>query len=78
LGNDRQRFNAPRESEKITVFSPVGRVLSAPVGITCQDIRAPYDRRSENPAENSPGGLLARASMPLQYFVDFKKPDGKY
>jgi hypothetical protein len=29
-------------------------------------------------AENIPGGLLARGSMPLQYFVDFKKPDGKY
>jgi hypothetical protein len=52
--------------------------ISAPVGITCQDFRAPYYRRSENPAENIPGGLLARASMPLQYFVDFKKPDGKY
>jgi hypothetical protein len=52
--------------------------INAPVGITCQDFRAPQDERSEDLAENIPGGLLARGSMPLQYFVDFKKPEGKH
>lgn len=33
---------------------------------------------SEGLAGNPPGGLLARGSMPLKYFVDFKKPAGKH
>jgi len=36
------------------------------------------ERGFEGLAENPPGGLLARGSMPLQYFVDFKKPEGKH
>jgi hypothetical protein len=72
LENDCQRFNALRESEKVTVFSPVEREKSAPVGITRQVFRAPQGRRCEDLAENPYKGLLARGSMPFQYFVDFK------
>ena len=36
------------------------------------------ERGFEVLAENSPGGLLARGSMHLEYFVDFKKPEGKH
>ncbi len=50
----------------------------APVGITHQDFKTPQGGRSEDLAENPPGGLLARGSMPLQYFVDPKKLEGKH
>jgi hypothetical protein len=33
----------------------------------------PQDGRREDLAENIPGGLLVRGSIPLQYFVDPKK-----
>jgi hypothetical protein len=36
------------------------------------------ERGFEVLAENPPGGLLARGSMHLEYFVDFKKPEGKH
>jgi hypothetical protein len=41
-------------------------------------VQFPKERRSEDLAENPPEGFLARGSMPLQYFVDFKKPEGKH
>jgi len=48
-------------------------VWHAPVGNIRQDFNTPQGRRSEYLVENIPGRLLARGSMPLQYFVDFKK-----
>jgi len=41
-------------------------------------LQCSLEKRFEDLAENPLGGLLARGSMPLQYFVDFKKPDGKH
>jgi hypothetical protein len=50
----------------------------APVGITCQNFRAPPGGRSEDLAENPPGRLLVRGLLFLQYIVDFKKPERKH
>jgi hypothetical protein len=36
------------------------------------------ESRFEGLAENPAGGLLARGSILLQYFVDFKKPGRKH
>jgi hypothetical protein len=36
------------------------------------------ERGFEDLAENPPGKLLARGSMPLHFFVDFKKPEEKH
>jgi hypothetical protein len=46
-----------------------------PSGIHANPSELP--RWGEVLAENPARGLLARGSMPLQYFVDFKKPEGK-
>jgi hypothetical protein len=39
---------------------------------------SPKRKECEDLAENPPGGLFARGSIPLKYFVDSKKPEGKH
>lgn len=65
-------------SKKNTKYPIYANERNPPVGITFQTFSAPQDGRSEDLAENPPGGLLARGSIPLQYFVDFKKPERKH
>jgi hypothetical protein len=65
MGNDSQRFNAPRGSEKILFISPVKQESSAPQQVYAPRLQSPHGGRSEDLAENPSGGLLARGSMPF-------------